>query len=241
MSSSSEQSIADMTLTQKLACIRVASDVVKKEKKGYNYNYASITTILANITGGMKKYRVSLYPCIVPNTMNTETLVYEKTKFSKNGEQYIDRSQEIMVTSEMVFTWVNDDNPEDFLKIPWILVGSQSDPAQAMGSGLTYTLRQFLTSFFQIAQEDSDVDAFRTKQKEAEHAEDREIASKIVHEIDVMIKTYLSDHPESTEAVKKFNSRYIKSANYLNIKEPAIAAKLLSDFKGTFLGENSAE
>jgi hypothetical protein len=34
-----------MNLTQKLAKIRAMSDVVSKEKRGYNYSYADITTI----------------------------------------------------------------------------------------------------------------------------------------------------------------------------------------------------
>ena len=67
--------IEDLTLVQKLAKIRAISDVVYKEKKGYNYTYASITTILANITAGMKKYKVSLHPCIVPNTAETRQVI----------------------------------------------------------------------------------------------------------------------------------------------------------------------
>lgn len=36
-----------LNLVQKLAKIRAMSDVVSKEKRGYNYSYADITTILA--------------------------------------------------------------------------------------------------------------------------------------------------------------------------------------------------
>ena len=49
-----------LNLIQKLAKIRAISDVVAKEKRGYNYSYADITSILAKITAGMKKYGVSL-------------------------------------------------------------------------------------------------------------------------------------------------------------------------------------
>ena len=236
--------IEDLTLVQKLAKIRAISDVVYKEKKGYNYTYASITTILANITAGMKKYRVSLHPCIVPNTAETRQVISENTKFTKDGKQYINKTTEMMVTAEMVFKWVNDDDPSDSISIPWLLIGSQSDPAQAMGSGLTYTMRQFLTTFFQIAQEDTDVDAFRSKQKAAESLETKAIVEGIIREIDVTIKTFISDNPDRGDEVKKFVSRYIKSADYSKIKEPAIAAKLLEDFKNKFVtveNENADE
>lgn len=43
-----------LNLVQKLAKIRAISDVVSKEKRGYNYSYADITTILANITAGIE-------------------------------------------------------------------------------------------------------------------------------------------------------------------------------------------
>ena len=44
-----------LNLMQKLAKIRAISDVVAKEKRGYNYSYADITSILAKITAGMKE------------------------------------------------------------------------------------------------------------------------------------------------------------------------------------------
>lgn len=46
---------------------------------------------------------------------------------------------------------MNDDNPEERIEVPWFIAGSQADPAQAVGSGLTYGLRQFLMQSFQIA------------------------------------------------------------------------------------------
>lgn len=51
-----------LSLVKKLAKIRAMSDAVSKEKQGYGYSYADITTILAKVTAGMKKYSVSLIP-----------------------------------------------------------------------------------------------------------------------------------------------------------------------------------
>ena len=226
--------IAELTLVQKLAKIRAISDVVYKEREGFKYKYASITTILAKITAGMKKYRVSLYPCIVPGTSNVSQLVTETTKVAKTGEPFVSKTSEMMVYAEMVFKWVNDDNPGDYLDVPWLLVGSQADPAQAMGSGLTYTMRQFLTTFFQIAQEDTDVDTYRSKQKAAEMAEDVAVAQGIIKEFDTALKSFLADNPDKADEAQKFISRYIRGADYFKIKNPTLAAKLLNDFKEKF-------
>lgn len=226
-----------LTLVQKLAKIRAMSDVVSKEKSGYNYKYADMTTILAKITSGMKKYGVSLIPSIVPGTANIDQNVIVNTKIDKTGKPYEQKATEMLVHADMLFTWVNDDDPEDRIEVPWFVTGSQGDPSQALGSGLTYCTRYFLTNYFQIAQSDTDVDAYRSKQKAAEVSEDQAIAAEIIEKFDVKLKQYLADHPEDTEKekVKKFLTRFAKNANYFAIKEPALAAKLLDDFQTTFV------
>lgn len=224
-----------MNLIQKLAKIRAISDVVSKEKRGYNYSYADITSILAKITAGMKKYGVSLIPQIVPGTAHIEQNVVTNTKFDKTGKAYDNTVTEMLVSADMVFKWVNDEKPDEFIEVPWFVTGSQSDPSQALGSGLTYCTRYFLCNYFQIAQADSDVDAYRTKQKEAEVSEDKAIAEEIVAKFDEMLKTYLADNPKKADEVKKFISKYAKNANYFAIKEPNLAAKLMSDFQTTYM------
>ena len=224
-----------LNLVQKLAKIRAISDVVSKEKKGYNYSYADITTILANITAGMKKYGVSLIPSIVPGTSEVIQNVVVNTKFDKTGKAYDQTVTEMLVKADMVFKWVNDEKPDDYIEVPWVVTGSQGDPSQALGSGLTYCTRYCLCNYFQIAQADSDVDTYRSKQKAAEASEDKAIAEGIIEQFDTILKKYLADHQDKTDDVKKFISKFAKNANYLAIKEPALASKLLEDFQKTFL------
>ena len=224
-----------LNLIQKLAKIRAISDVAQKNKKGFNYTYADITAILANVTGGMKKYGVSLIPCIVPGTAEVAQNVVVNTKVDKTGKVYDQTSTEMLFKADMVFKWVNDDDKSDFIEVPWFVTGSQSDPSQALGSGLTYCTRYFLTSYFQIAQPETDVDAYRSKQKEAEASEDVAIAKQIIEEFDKLLKQYLADHQDKSEEVKKFISKFAKNANYFAIKEPELASKLLTDFKSHYL------
>lgn len=227
-----------LNLVQKLAKIRAISDVVSKDKKGYNYTYSDITTILANITAGMKKYKVSLIPSVVPGTFDVQQNVTSNTKFDKTGKSYDQVTTEMLVKADMVFKWINDDNSSEIIEVPWVLTGSMTDPAQAMGAGLTYTMRQFLTSFFQIAQADSsDIDAYRSKQKAAEVSEEKAIAEGIIEQFDLMLKKFLADNPNKSEEAKQFISKFAKGSNYLVIKEPALASKLMEDFKKTFIKE----
>lgn len=226
-----------LNLVQKLAKIRAISGAVAKNKQGYNYSYAEITQILAKVTAGMKNYGVSLIPGIVPGTTGIEQKTIVTTKTDKAGKHFDQTTTEFLVNAEMTFTWVDDDNPEDKIVVPWTVIGEQGDPSQAFGSGLTYCTRYFLTSYFQIAQ-DNDVDAYRSKQKEAEKAEDAEIAAGIIESFDKTVRAYLNDHSDQAETVKALAGKYIKGGNYKKIDDPELAAKLLSDFKKEFLKEN---
>lgn len=227
-----------LNLYQKLAKIRALSDVAVKEKSGYGYKYVDITSILANVTAGMKKYGVSLVTGVVPETADVSQNVVTNTKVDKQGNSKTTTTTEMLVSADMTFTWVNDDNPEEKIVVPWFVVGAMSDASQSFGAACSYGLRQFLTTYFQIAQTDYDVDAYRSKQKESEEAEDRAISEHIINTFDGELKKFLADNPDSKEEVAKFvKKKYVKDGNYFKIKEPSMAAKLLKDFQTTFITE----
>lgn len=226
-----------LNLYQKLAKIRAMSDVAQKSKQGFKYTYTDITEILANVTGGMKKYGVSLVPMIVPQTSTITQNELVATKMDKKGTPYDQKTTEFLFTADMVFMWVNDEVPEEIIKVPWFITGSMADPAQSVGAGLTYTTRQFLTAYFQIAQSDLDIDEYRSKQKMAEESEEKAIADSIIKEFDTLVKSFLADNQDKKDEVIAFITKYAKKANYLAIKEPTLAAKLLNDFKTAYIKE----
>ena len=227
-----------LNLVQKLAKIRAMSELATKSKQGYNYTYTDVTEILAKVTSGMKKYNVSLIPSIVPQTANVSQLVSVNTKIDRQGNAKDITTTEMLFTADMTFRWVNDDNPEEHIDVPWFITGSMSDCSQSLGAACSYGMRQFLTSYFQIAQSsDLDVDAYRSKQKEAEAAESKAIAGEIISKFDSVNKQFITDNPERAAEVKKFVSRYVKNAEYTKIKDPALAAKLLEDYTNTFINK----
>lgn len=229
------ENYSEMHLEQKLSKLQEIVDVAKKNKKGFNYSYADINEILAKLTAGMKKYRVNLHPSIVPQTGNVSQLTIVNSKFDKQGKPYNQTVSEMLVTADMTYRWVNIDNPEENIDVPWFVAGSQADPSQALGSGLTYGKRQFLTNYFHIALVDEDVEQYRKKQKEAAIAEEKGIAEEIIKNFDKLLKDYLSEHKDNGAEVKKFIGGYVKGSNYFSIKEPTLAAKLLQDFTNTYL------
>ena len=232
-----QEQIQYMNIYQKLAKVRKQAEVIQRNKKGYGYTYVSEDEILAKITGVMDKYNLSLVPSIVPGTTEVTPYHTVKQKSTKNGEIYNEDVNEILVRSEMSFSWINNDNPEERVEVPWILVGHQSDASQSFGSGLSYSMRYFLLKFFNIATPNDDPDAWRGKQAEAAAAEDMAIAAEVIKNFDKTVRAYLEAHPDKGEEVKKFISKYVKGGDYFKIKESLVAIKLSKDFANTYSEE----
>ena len=219
-----------LTLIEKLAKIRAMSDVVAKNQSGYKFRYADISSILAKVTAGMKKYKVSLIPTIVPGTIHNEKLEINNTQTTKTGDAYNKLTTEMLVSAEMVFKWVNDENPDEVIEVPWALVGSQADPSQAFGSALTYCTRYFLCNYFQIAQPENDVDLYRSEQKRASDEEDKMITGEIIKKIDSLVTKKLVELDDKQQKeIVAFIGNYAKGSNYKAITNPELAAKLLKD------------
>lgn len=223
-----------LNIYEKLAKIRKQVEVIQKNKSGYSYKYVSEDMILAKITGFMDKYNLSLIPCIMHSSAVVAPYNTKKTRSTKNGEIYEENVNEVLVSADMIFKWVNNNNPEEYIDVPWILVGHQTDGSQSLGSGLSYAMRYFLLKFFNIATPDDDPDKWRSEQKAAGVAEDKMIAEEIIQSFDTMVKEFLSLNAGKAEEVKKLVTKYVKGGNYFAITESVVASKLLNDFKETF-------
>lgn len=225
-----------LNIYQKLAKIRKQVEVMQKNKSGFNYKYVPEEEILAKITAFMDKYSLSLIPQIVQGTMKYELYHYLKTRIDKTSKQpYDEHNNEIIVSADMVYTWINNENPEEKIDIPWGAIGQQADSSQAFGSGLTYANRYFLLKYFNVATPEDDPDNWRSKQRAAEAAEDKAIAEQIILQLDEEIKGFLASNPKEKDNVKALVSKYVKDGNYFVIAESALASKLLADFKETFI------
>ena len=227
----------NLNIYQRLAKIRKQVEVIQRNKSGYGYKYVSEDEILARVSGLMDRYSLSLIPSVVHSNTLVAPYNTKKTKTTKSGEFYEENVNEVLVSADMIFTWINNDNPEERVDVPWILVGHQSDASQSFGSGLSYSMRYFLLKFFNIATPDSDPDNFRSKQKAAAVAEDKMIAEEIINNFDKTVKGFLAENPNKADEVKKFVAKYVKGGNYFAITESALASNLSNEFKKTFIGE----
>lgn len=229
--------VSNLNLYQKLAKIRKQVEVMQKNAKAFNYNYVREEDILAKVTAFMDKYDLSLKPNIVPGTLKVEPYSYEKTKSDKKGNIYNEKVNEVLVAADMTWTWINNKDPEEKIVVDWTMVGQQADASQAFGSGLTYSSRYFLLKYFNVSTPNDDPDNWRSKQHEAEVAEDKMIAEGIIEQADALIKKYLAENQDHKEKVATFAKKYVKNGNYFNITDSVLASSFYNDFVEEFIGE----
>ena len=223
-----------LNLYQKMEKIRKIAEVAQKDSSGYGYKYTSITSILAKVKAGMNKYHVLLIPILQPRSQNVRLERFSENKTTKTGEFFEKVSYEYRVESQIVYRWIDVENPEDKIDVPWFVVGSQKDPSQAMGSALTYAERYFLTQFFQIATPEDDPDAWRSQKQEAAEEEDRDIAQAIIKELHEGVTAHLEKFPDDKENIVKITKKHVKdgkkaSANYFIVKSPDVATALVAE------------
>lgn len=228
----------NLNLVQKLEKIQEMVEVIRRNKNNFNRGkYVSEDELLAKIAAGKKKYNVFLKQQIVPGSSDFTHIHYAKPKVVKSGETIQDEVSLMIVRGELVYTWIDCDNPSDTMEVPWFFVGSQEDPAQAFGSALTYSNRYFQLKFFQIATPEDDPDNWRSKKEEAEEEAEAAVAKAIVTKIDAHVHKYL-DANDNTDEARKSLTELIKqyvhngnkaSADYMTyLTDPQTAAALLS-------------
>lgn len=137
-----------MNLHQKLVEIRKDIGGFTKDKKSFNYEYVSGSQVLSKIQHKMNELGVLLIPQVNEQHFHEHTY---KDKYSKDKLDFI-------VHGSMTYTWINADDPQDKLEVPFYYTGQQDDISKAFGSGLTYSERYFVIKFFNLPTDADDPD-----------------------------------------------------------------------------------
>lgn len=231
-----KEDYSKLNLYQKISRVRKNMEVFKKDSEGYGYKYVSEENILSKLSVWLDKMGLLLIPSIRSDSCWVEAEEFNSSKQDKKTKEMIsEKKTEVLVRGEMSFTWINADNPEERLEVPWFFTGQQADASQAFGSGLTYSNRYFLLKFFNIATVEDDPDNWRTKQKNAEKEEDIILAREIISQVDEFAKNYAAKAKDTDKAkaeILKIVKKYVKSGDYRKIEEPVLATSLLDELKG---------
>ena len=158
-----------MNIHEKIASVRESMSALSKNKRGHVGAYVTEESATAKLQAALSLYKLNVYPSIVPGTFAYETFANDKGKI------------EFIVRAAMEFRFVNIENPDEFVVIPWHFIGQQAKVDYAFGSGLTYSNRYFLLKFFEVSTSEDDPENIRAKQDDAREeieAREREKALK---------------------------------------------------------------
>ena len=144
-----------MNLHQKLVKIREAVGCLSKDQEGYDYNYVTGNQILSKAKDKMNELNVLL----VPSAEVGEWAQYDYT--TSTGKSKTD----FIVWGNMSYTWIDGDNPEDKIAIPWGYYGQQDDISKAYGSALTYSERYFWLKMLGLPTDEDDPDGRQGQEK----------------------------------------------------------------------------
>lgn len=215
-------------LYEKLADIGESVKVLKKDKSGFGYKYVEEADILARIQGGMREKKVSLVPRIIPDTTHWNPRDFVKDVTDKSGTRYEAKVRDIVVDGQMMFTWVNNEDPEETIEVPWYFVGQQGDASQAYGSALTYASRYFLLRYFNIATS-NDPDALIAKKKAEEAAKEKKILDDLVAQIRDKLNAAAAADEKAIPKLQEIVKKHAGTQELKKITDPAVAAALLAE------------
>jgi len=135
--------ITKLNLYQKLVEIRKQVLYVKKDNKGFNFNYASGEDIICAIRPMMDELGILLIPDV-----ESFELVEIKKGANTNSVPKITISH----------TWINAENPIERITTKATYFEDKMAGCQSIGAMMTYAERYFLYKFFQVATGADDIE-----------------------------------------------------------------------------------
>ncbi len=150
--------MAEKTLLQKLLEIRKSIEYIQKTETGnQGAKYVDPAVLVKTIREKLDYNKILLVPSLHGSTIES---ISHPTTNKKDAVLFLFKS-------EMTYCFIDADNPEDKLPIPWFITGKHNtDPSMAGGSALTYFERYFLLKFFLIPTSKDDPEFFESKTAE---------------------------------------------------------------------------
>lgn len=138
-----------LNLWQKIVEVRKTIPYIKKDGKGYGYDYAKESTLMGIIQDAMNEQGLILYQEL-RDLENVPMTIIAKDKSTKDV---------IGVKATFIYHWINASNPDERMYAQQVLQDYKSD-VQGCGGLMTYGIRYFLLKFFNVATDKDDPDAF---------------------------------------------------------------------------------
>lgn len=193
-----------LNLFQKIADVKANIDGFTKDTEGYKYKYVSGSQVLHSIRNKMEEHNL----LFVPHIKNAH---YQEIEVLVKGQ----KKPNIIVSLDLIYTWIDSDNPTDRFEIPFYAIGHQDDASKALGTALTYSERYLLMKQFNIPTDEDDADAKQKRETYAPKAKPEQIGN-----LKTKIKEALQVGKEG--ATERDIMNWLKISEYENVTEAQI-------------------
>ncbi|GIN88666.1 single-stranded DNA-binding protein [Heyndrickxia sporothermodurans] len=146
-----------MNIYQKLVEVRKSVPYLQKEAQGAQYQYVGSSQVLAAVRAKMDELGLLLTVKVIGHNVKSET-VENKDKYDK-----LKKTTTYFTELDLEFTWINAENPEETLTLPFYGQGVDIAGEKGVGKALTYAEKYFLLKQFNIATDKDDPDSFQEK------------------------------------------------------------------------------
>ncbi|PKR85050.1 ERF family protein [Heyndrickxia camelliae] len=146
-----------MNIYQKLVEVRKSVPYLQKEAQGAQYQYVGSSQVLAAVRAKMDELGLLLTVKVIGHNVQSET-VENRDKYDK-----LKKTTTYFTELDLEFTWINADNPEETLTLPFYGQGVDIAGEKGVGKALTYAEKYFLLKQFNIATDKDDPDSFQEK------------------------------------------------------------------------------
>ena len=132
-----------MNLYKKLLEVRKGVDYLQRSSEGEKFSYVSSGDVLSSVRDKLNEMGIILEPHVVDKKVS----IAEKTG-------------RIFTQLDMMFVWVNVDQPEEKVEVPFYSQGVDFQE-RGVGKALTYAEKYFILKYFNIPTDEVDPDAYQ--------------------------------------------------------------------------------
>ena len=159
-----------MSIYKKLLEVKKQVPYLKKDKKSFQYSYATPSLVLGVFNPLLNEVGILLKTEVVSMT-NDRIFIKtkeDKTKSTEKEKAFLD-VYETLYTLNLRFTWIDVETGEKDENL-FSASGVNGDE-KGVGSALTYAERYFFLKYFNVPTDDDDPDAFQMKHMTKEEKE----------------------------------------------------------------------
>jgi len=190
-----------MNIYQKLLEVRKAVPYLQKTASGKQYNYTGSSQVLASVREKLDDMGLLLITRITNSKLTSE----------KNAKDTTVNMTELTLE----FTWVNTENPEETIVIPFYAQGVDLAGEKGVGKALTYGEKYFILKQFNIATDQDDPDAFQKKIEQSKPT--KTVTEKQVGDLKTKALKFAKLRGQTENAV--FSALKIKDIDSINENE----------------------